>query len=67
MGAPAAWAPHDEFLEGHVPRAFIERAVAAQMHPIFLCHGAGGPRSLSIGGDVRVSLSIDARGKNPRP
>jgi TonB family protein len=62
-GAPAAWAPHDEFLEGHVPRAFIERAVAAQMHTILLCHGAGGRGSLSLAGDVRVSFTIDPQGK----
>lgn len=62
-GAPSTWAPHDEFLEGHVPRSYIERAVTAQMHPILLCHGAGGPNTLSLDGDVRVAFTIDAHGK----
>jgi hypothetical protein len=55
------WAP-DEFLSGRVPRSSIERAVSAQMHVILLCHGAGGPSSLRLGGDVRVVFVIDGHG-----
>jgi hypothetical protein len=59
------WAP-DEFLSGRVPRSYIERAVNAQKHAILLCHGAGGPSSLRLSGDVRVAFVIDGRGQVTR-
>jgi len=59
--ATNTWAP-DEFLSGRVPRSYIDRAVSAQMHAILLCHGAGGPESLRLGGEVRVVFVIDGHG-----